>query len=102
MANSDSNLSADDTALLKQALLEIIGVTNKVMLKQVAMEAAVQELVSTMAEPQRACFANTFRVRAEELLQTHSDRLLPDDDAAIALVVANFLKAARRPNRHEE
>jgi hypothetical protein len=78
---------------VKIAMRDIVGVVNKLALRVIVLEASVAEIISGMPPDQASAFAKKFKVRIEDMMQLHANRLMPLDDAEIALATRNVLRA---------
>jgi hypothetical protein len=81
---------------LEVAVRGIVSVANRLALRVIVLESALAELISAQSPLEGQEFAKDFKTRIANLMQRHVDRLLPFDDAELALAADNILKCVNR------
>jgi len=95
-------MDAQETALLHErgdlefALQGIVTLANRLALRVIVLEATSAELISALPPLDGQQFSRNFKARIANLMQQHANRLLPVDDAALALAADNILKCVNR------
>ncbi|HSH73254.1 MAG TPA: hypothetical protein VK974_09375 [Methylophilaceae bacterium] len=75
----------------------IASTLNDLLVKQMVIDIAIQELISLLANDDKEKFATNFRQSSAELMQENSEAFSQAMDNQFSLSVASYLEASGNP-----